>query len=660
MKNKIMNKIKNINKIFLLSALIGIVIFTIFTPLLHGDNDTNIIIKKLYSDNFPDIDVYLDFTEGSAIGKLDITPDDIKITEGSSEVRNLKIERVDTITEPINVVLAIDTSGSMKGEAIENAKSAASLFLDQMRRIDRFAIVGFSDDVKVYSTFTADRKLLRDSIDLIEASGETALFDGMDIAISQFDVQDVKYKYLIVLSDGQDTVSKLKVIDNIDRARAQKVTIFAVALVSPDFNTADIKNISESSNGEMLVAAKPGELKTLYSSISEKIRNQYRVTYTSSWPNIEGVNAVLSIDKSGISESVELNYKNPYYTVAPTEIIREHRPNYLKYFDIWWINIIIYFAMFLGIMIFVYVMISLFVKPEKFLKKKTQYYGVKPIIQKSDEDVEPAKKQRGKFLGAVVGLTKKAAAKRGFVEFFDDKLDRAGMKIRGGEFMTFHTVTVIVVGILLQFFLKNPLITAIAVIFIIVIPFLFINIITAKRIRMFDEQLPNTLQLISGSLKAGYSFSQALSMVVEETKPPISDEFRRVLNEVRMGMAEQEALENSSRRIGSEHFKWVTMAINVQREVGGNLAEIMEIISDTIRERERVLNQIKALTSEGKLSAYILIALPILIGAMLFIINRQYLSLLFTTRLGLIMIVMAGVLMITGIIWILKVVNVKY
>jgi tight adherence protein B len=147
-------------------------------------------------------------------------------------------------------------------------------------------------------------------------------------------------------------------------------------------------------------------------------------------------------------------------------------------------------------------------------------------------------------------------------------------------------------------------------------------------------------------------------MVVDETKPPISDEFARVLNEVRMGLPEKEALENSANRIGSSHFAWVVMAINVQREVGGNLSEIMEIIADTIRRKSKGHEPDKSLTSEGRLSAVILIALPILLG--IFFCNKQtYISLLFTNRLGL-KFAFSALLMITGIIWIIKIVNIKY
>jgi tight adherence protein B len=195
---------------------------------------------------------------------------------------------------------------------------------------------------------------------------------------------------------------------------------------------------------------------------------------------------------------------------------------------------------------------------------------------------------------------------------------------------------------------------------ILLLPFLILNLRIAGRLRKFHEQLPDTLQLISGSLKAGYSFNQALSMVVEETMPPISDEFRRVLSEIRMGLQEKEAMENMAERMKSEHLDWVVMSVNIQREVGGNLAEVMEIIANTIRERDTVLRQIKALTSEGRLSAYILIGLPIILAIVLSFLNREYISLLFTSIIGWVMVGIAVILMIIGIFWIIKIVSIKY
>ncbi|MHB1346898.1 MAG: type II secretion system F family protein [Candidatus Humimicrobiaceae bacterium] len=653
---------KNICKITVFFLTIMFMLALPCTYFLYAEQapGSDIIIKKTYTEDFPDIKVDIDFTEGSQLGALEITAQDIIVTEDGKAAENISIERVDTITEPIGVVLAIDTSGSMKGAAIDNAKSAAALFMDQMRPIDEFSIVGFADEVKVYSTFTKDRKLLKDSISSIEANGETALFDGINIALAQFTGRNIKYKYIIVLTDGMDTVSKLKPVDDISLAQKDNVTIYSIALYSKDFNTADVENISESTNGEMLVAASPEQLKELYGNISRKIRNQYRISYTSTWPNIETINASITLNKSGATSLAQISYKNPYYAAAPSKILFQENSQYSKYFQIWWVRLIIYFAIFASMMLFVYVLISLLIKPQKILKQRTDLYGVKPSFQNSIEEEIKTNKEKSKQQGGIVGLTSRIGSKRGFTELFDLKLERAGLKIRGGEFMTFHFIIVIVAGIILQLLLKMPLVTFLVIFIIILAPFMVINIQTSQRVKKFEEQLPDTLQLISGSLKAGYSFNQSLTMAVEELKPPISDEFRRILNEIRVGMPESEALENSANRIGSEHFSWIVMAINVQRDVGGNLSEVMEIISDTIRERARVLNQIKALTSEGKLSAIILIALPFVIGIVLFVINRQYISLLITTRMGLMLLGMAAVMLVIGIIWILKISNIKY
>jgi tight adherence protein B len=221
-------------------------------------------------------------------------------------------------------------------------------------------------------------------------------------------------------------------------------------------------------------------------------------------------------------------------------------------------------------------------------------------------------------------------------------------------------ISLIIIGIGTQFLLRNILVTILAFLAVLLVPFVIINYKENQKIKKFNDQLPDTLQLISGSMKSGYSFNQAISMVVDETKPPVSVEFKRALNEIRMGSAEKDALQNMAKRINSENFTWMVMAINVQREVGGNLAEVMEIIADTIRERDRVMNQIKALTAEGRISAYILIALPITMGLMLTVLNKGYIGLLVTTKIGFVMIGVAAFLMIVGIFWIIKIVRIKY
>ncbi len=654
--------IKFISFIVFIFVAISLV-FALNLDALSADDpsgDSDIIIKKVYTDEFPEITFYMDFKEGSKIGSLELENQDLKILESDAEIMDFEVNKVDTIREPIGIVLAIDTSGSMKGDPITDAKVATIFFIDQMREIDNFAVVGFSDEVKVHSALTKDRNQLRNSIMQLEAEGETSLFDGMDISISQFKDFNIRYKYLIVLSDGMDTVSILSPEDNIKKAHDEKITVYSIALLSEDYNPADLERISESTGGELLVAANPEELKALYSSISEKIRNQYRVSYLSQWPNIENINTEIVLTKSGLTDSATISYENPYFAPAPTEIIKEESLFYFKYLNFWWVRMILYFAIFASIVLLIYAFVLVIFKPKPVLRSKTSIYGSKAKVVSEAEDELEDKKESGGLFRRISSFTAKATSRRGFAEFFDIKLQRAGLKIRGSEFMTLHIIAVVVIGILVQFFLKNVFITSGVVLLSIFIPFLIINAMVSQRVQKFDEQLPDALQLISGALKAGYSFNQALTMVVDEIKPPISEELTRVLSEIRMGSSESKALEVSADRVGSQHYAWMVMAINVQREVGGNMAEIMEIISNTIRERARVLNQIRALTAEGRLSAIILIALPICLGIILFIINREYMSLLLDSRFGIAMLIISGVLMIVGIIWILKIVRVRY
>jgi tight adherence protein B len=643
-------------------AIIFSVVFVFPLPI-KAQQSGDIVINKIDFEDYPEVNIYINFKEGSELGYLDLKQEDFVVLENGQEVSGLSVKPMDEISEPIGIALAIDTSGSMKGDPLSDAAGAASFFINEMRKIDKIAVVGFSDGVIVHSDFTSDHRKLRDSISGIEARGETALFDGIYEACELFrSGYNIKHKYLIVLSDGMDTASSHTSEEVIGIALKEDVVVYSVALLSPDFNPESIKRISEGTGGEMLATADSGELKELYEKISKKIINQYRISYTSLWPADENIKISLDIEKLDISESAAMNYENPYYAPPLRKIMFDYK-NYflLALFDIWWVKIIIYSAVFIAVTFFIYAMVLFMPVRRRTLKDKAGQYGFGTERTKAEEasGYEEEPERRG-FIGWILRIVSGIASRRGFIELFESRLERAGMRIRASEFIAIHLFVMVATGMIVYFFSKNLILTAVVIILLALAPFLILNIKTSQRLSKFHEQLPDALQLISGSLKSGYSFNQALTMVVDESKPPLSEEFRRILSEIRMGIPEKEALENLSVRIKSEYFEWTVMAINVQREVGGNLAEVMETISTTIRERDRIMNKIKALTSEGKLSAIILIALPIVLGILLMIISREYISLLFSTKAGLLMLLVSGILMITGIIWILKIIQVKY
>lgn len=649
--------------------LTGIAIMLIVSPVIfifplsaHAQEADSIIINKIDFDNYPRVEIYVNFKEGSELEYLDLSEDDFTVLENGEAVTNLSIKGMDEIPDPIGVVLVLDASGSMKGEPITDALGAASLFLNEMRSIDKVAVVSFADNVTVHSDFTTDRNQLRDSISGIEARGETALFDGIYEASELFrSAGDIKHKFLIVLSDGGDTASSHTVDEVIEKALQEKISIYSIALLTPEFNPAAIEDISESTGGEILSTVDSKELQELYKNISKKIIGQYRISYTSLWPAAEGIEISVNVKKLELSGSTAVNYENPYYSPSPRKLAIDPK-NYffITLFETPWAKPVLLAIIFIAVTLLIYLFILFIPVRRKTLKDKAKPYGFKTEGEVTGEEADEREEGRKGFIGWVIRVVSRIATTRGFIEFFDLKLDRAGMKIRASEFITLHISVVLIITLLVHYFSRNIILTILVMLIVVISPFLFLNIKTANRLKNFHAQLPDVLQLISGSLKAGYSFSQAMSMVVEESKPPISDEFRRTLNEIRMGISERKALENTAARIKSEYFDWAVMAINVQREVGGNLAELMETISNTIRERDRVMNRIKTLTSEGRLSAFILIALPFGVAMLMFFMNREYISLLYTTVPGLLMILVSGLLMIIGIIWIIKIIQIKY
>jgi tight adherence protein B len=188
---------------------------------------------------------------------------------------------------------------------------------------------------------------------------------------------------------------------------------------------------------------------------------------------------------------------------------------------------------------------------------------------------------------------------------------------------------------------------------------IFLSVRIGRRRAAFGEQLPDVLQLIVGSLRSGFSFAQAVDAVVRDGTQPAAGEFSRALAETRIGVPLEDGLNHVADRMQCEDLRWVVMATRIQREVGGNLAEVLTNTVDTMRERAQTRRHVRALSAEGRLSGYIIVGLPIVLGGWLTFSKPQYMSPLFTTPLG-VMMVAAGVgLIIVGGFWIRALIKVE-
>jgi tight adherence protein B len=206
--------------------------------------------------------------------------------------------------------------------------------------------------------------------------------------------------------------------------------------------------------------------------------------------------------------------------------------------------------------------------------------------------------------------------------------------------------------------LKSLILTAVIFIIIWFIPGLLISERKKKRIKQFDGQLAEGIMIISNSLKAGYSFLQAVSVVTEEIKDPFAKEFKMLLKEMTLGVTEETALNNLLYRMESEDLRLVVNAILIQKDIGGNLSEILDNIEETINERQKIKNEVRTLTAQGRLSGVIITFIPVFLGIIIYFLNKDYIMVLFTNPIGKIMVVSSVINEIIGLLIIRKIINI--
>jgi tight adherence protein B len=231
----------------------------------------------------------------------------------------------------------------------------------------------------------------------------------------------------------------------------------------------------------------------------------------------------------------------------------------------------------------------------------------------------------------------------------EQRLEAAGSALKPAEWLLMHATIAILFGLVGMLLGNGSLVLCFAFLAVgAVVPWVWLGYKRKKRVKAFNAGLADTLQLISGSLSAGMSLAQSLDSVVNEGSEPIAGEFKRVLVETRLGVPLEAALEGIAQRVGSKDFAWVVMAIRIQREVGGNLAELLNTVGATLRERDYLRRQVQSLSAEGRLSAYILIALPIGMLVYMLSFRREYVEPLYSEPAGLILLFADIVLLIMG------------
>ncbi len=634
-------------------------------PALAQTGGSQIEIVDVDASSYPDGGVTVLVIEFRNLGE---TPDPslLEITVDGQAVSDLEVAPLGESTVPTGVVLVIDTSGSMAGAPIEAAKSAARDFISQARPEDRLALVTFADEVTVLAGFTNDTDLLDSRIDDIVAQGETAFNDAVIKGVELYSASNASglLPNMIVLTDGEDTASAATFEDAVAAVEASGVRVFGVALESPDFNPDPVRQIAEAGNGLFLSTPDPEQLSTLYSDIGREISNvlvarfvspvfipgevefavQYGSLSTSTRFQVSGYATTTSAARETSTTATTL-------TPITARVATSDAPLDLD-------TLLLIGAAGLGLTLFL-MLVILFGRDEeddrnRFVKR-LQAYGRRG----SGESLEKKSLlERIPLLRRFTQAAEEEVRKRGLLAGVNSTLEQANIPMTAGEAVLGLLGLAAFGGIFAAIF-NGIIVGGITFGGLILLFVALIRFAGSREKRKFEKQLPDTLTLMSTSIRAGYSMLQAVEAVASESPNPTAREFGRAIAEARLGMGVSDALNGIARRVQSQDFEWAVMAIEIQREVGGNLAEVLQTVADTMRARNRLAGEIRALTAEGRISAMVLGALPFLMFLFLWTSNRSYLQPLLDSTFGRIAMGVGVLLMAAGVWWLKKIVDIK-
>lgn len=607
--------------------------------------DATLSVQDIDTENYPAVKMIVSLPPSLA----DQGEPEFSVLENGDKVSDLSVAQLTSNQSSTRVVLVIDTSGSMAGQPLDDATAAAQSFIDSLGQGAEVAIVAFADEARLVTGFTDDAAALNQAITSLDAAGETALYDGLRLAGDTVGALEPSARAsIVVLSDGGDTVSDVGLSEVRTSFEKTGAPVYAIALQSKEYNSRPLELITETTQGRLVLATDSAGLTEVFEAIAKEITSAWELSYKSAEPGTADVEVDVVATVGDAQASAAVAYKNPAVAAASSApvvfpTVSEDVP-----------QLIVIAGLALLAVTLLVVGVSLIALRDRNTLDHLRYYD------QLHEPVDLAGSGgTGKVRSAIVDAVDSVAGKRGLTQVATQKLEAAGWPLRGSEYMTMHIFAVVGIGLLVQLLSGNFALSVIFIILATVAPLLALSMAADRRRQRFEEQLPDTLTMIAGSLRGGWGIQQAIALAGQETGAPMGPELKRVETETRLGMPLERSLQAMSDRIESSDFHAAVSAIAIQREVGGNLAEVLDLVAKTVRERDAMRRQVKALTAEGRLSAYILIALPFFVALVLMMTSPEYLMTLFTSAQGLMLVFVGIVLLIVGSIWMYRVTKIE-
>ncbi len=564
-----------------------------------------------------------------------------------------------TAAPPRAVIIVLDTSGSMAGSGIAAARQAALSYLASLPNDVQAGLLTFSDQPRLAVRPTTNRASVRNALASVQATGETALYDAVRAAVAALDAARLgasAQRRLVVLSDGVDTSSKAALKSVTGQLATERIPADVVAFRYGSGDASAAQDIASAAGGRVLAAQSAGELTAAFAAVARNFTARANVDLTV--PDaLAGRNVTLRVTVGSVSTKALVTFAA--VTPAPataSPVPPDTAQQGSAHGTLWsWQLLALLGGVFVVVLLAVVLLRWQGVREDaaRRLVQQIGHYGPR-------REVHQATESEGAAARTAVGFVGKALRSSGAEQGLARRLDLAAVLRKPAEWALLTLCGGAALVVALSLLGISPLLSLpIGLVAAWLVQHVYLSFRIGRRRAAFGEQLPDVLQLIVGSLRSGFSLAQSIDAVVRDGTQPAAGEFSRALAETRIGVALEDGLIRVADRMECNDLRWVVMATRIQREVGGNLAEVLKNTVDTMRERAQTRRHVRAISAEGRLSGVIIVGLPIVLGAWLTFSKPQYMSPLFTTPVGLMLIAGGAVLIIAGAFWIRALVNVE-
>ncbi len=541
-----------------------------------------------------------------------------------------------------SVAAVIDRSQSMLGQAMTDASAAAREFVGAKPGRDRvavFAVGRRAVQMTTFSSATAEADAALRTIEVDEVRG-TALYDSVVLA-SQALAADVNpTRILVLLTDGQEVSSDASLEQAIAAARAANVVVYPIGIESPSFRPRALQRLAEQTGGRYAGASGTEELRAVYAALAEELRRTWQISYvTAARPGerlevesagasaksvVPGVATRLSAEKSKLPA--------PFFKVGPLVM-----------------------PLAVGFLILLSALFVLRAPLGDRLRRQIAPH----LGEQERKQARGPVQERFATASSIMRATERAFGHLTLWHVLHRLLERADLPLRTVELVYAAAGSGLLTGIAFAVAGVPSLVTLCAMVAGGAVPIGVVWWKAKRRLMAIDDQLPDLLVTLAASLKAGHSFRQGIQAVVDEGQPPASKEFKRVLTETQLGRPMDDALADMATRIGSKNVSFVVTAVTIQRQVGGSMAGIFDMVAEAVRNRQQFARKIRSLTAMGRMSAYVLCGIPFFILGVLTLMNRDFMAPLYYTSGGHKLMVTGLVMMAIGSLLLRKIVSFK-